>query len=467
MTDANVPSVSELSLAPKPTPFGHEMRKHFLFDKDWTPLNHGSYGTYPRPVRDRLRAIQDQAEAAPDAYLRNDYVPLLEKSRAAMASLLNVEISTLVFVPNATTATNTVLRSLRFSPGEKIIYFSTIYGALERTVDYITESTPAEAVKIQYAQPVNDDFLVAALRDTIRKERSEGTEPRVAIFDTISSMPGCRLPFERLTEVCREENVLSLVDGAHGVGQIPIDLGALQPDFFVSNCHKWLFVPRGCAIFYIPTRNQHLIRSTLPTSHGFVPLPDPSNPTPYTHYPFMVKSAVPPPFYQAFSFVGTTDNTPFLCLPAALDFRSRVCGGEQKIMDHNIALAQQGAHLIADALGTEVMDNAAHTLTKCALANIRLPLYVSGTKANQETTEAASSTEDAIPVAAEHIGAVTTFLATRMMSESHTFIPVFFYDDKWFARVSGQVYLSLDDFEFGARVLKELCERVRKEEYLA
>ena len=84
-------------------------------------------------------------------------------------------------------------------------------------------------------------------------------------------MPGLRVPFERLVPALQAEGALVLVDGAHGIGHVNIDLSILNPDFFVTNLHKWFFVPRGCAALYIPRRNQHLIRTTLPTSYKFRP----------------------------------------------------------------------------------------------------------------------------------------------------------------------------------------------------
>lgn len=143
-----------------------------------------------------------------------------------------------MIVQNATTGVGTVLRALQFERGDKIVFFDFIYGACRSAVQYAEETTHVVGVEIPVVFPLGDDEIVGRLRDAIRREQSEGACVRVAIFDTIVSMPGLRLPFERMVAVCRELGVLSLVDGAHGIGHIQLDLGALDADFFVSNCHK-------------------------------------------------------------------------------------------------------------------------------------------------------------------------------------------------------------------------------------
>src|SRR4051794_13599504 len=98
----------------------------------------GSFGTYPRAIRDKQREYLDQCEAAPDIFIRYDYPKLLDVSRAAVAKLLNAPVSTVVYVPNATTGVNTVLRNLAWNPDgrDEILYFDTIYGACGKTVAY-------------------------------------------------------------------------------------------------------------------------------------------------------------------------------------------------------------------------------------------------------------------------------------------------------------------------------------------
>ena len=218
--------------------FGKPMRDHFLLAKDYLPLNHGSFGTYPKSVRDELHTWQDRSEARPDTFIRYDYPKLLDSACKAIAAYLEVPAQEVVFLPNATTGINTVLRSLVFESGDVIVHLSTIYGACAKTVEYICETTPAESFNVKVEYPVGDDRVIAEFIRGLDEVKTNGKKVKVAIFDTISSLPGVSVPWEKLVETCKERGILSLVDGAHSVGQINLSLGKVQPDFFVSNCHK-------------------------------------------------------------------------------------------------------------------------------------------------------------------------------------------------------------------------------------
>jgi selenocysteine lyase/cysteine desulfurase len=194
-------------------------------------IHKGAYGGYPRLVQE---AFQSEAEAQPDSFIRYIYPSRLNSIRATLASKLNVATDELVLIPNATTGINTVLRNLAFSPGGKIVYFSSVCGAIERTLRYLTESTPVQAFRVEYSYPISDDELVGKLRATLKLEKGV----KAVVFDTRASMPGVRMPFEALAGLCREIGVLSVVDGAHGIGHIELKLESWRPDSFVSNYYK-------------------------------------------------------------------------------------------------------------------------------------------------------------------------------------------------------------------------------------
>ena len=212
--------------------------KHFLLAPGYTPLNHGAYGTYPRAVQVRLLECQLLAEARPDAWMRHEIPKRIDASRSAMAEYLGVARDEVVFLPNATTAINVILRSLTFRKGDVIVHFSTVYESVGKTVDYLKETTPVDNISIELAHPMSDDSVIGAFREGLQLAKRQGRKARVAVFDTVTSSPGILNPWERLVRLCKEENILSLLDGAHGIGHLPLDLARAQPDFFTSNLHK-------------------------------------------------------------------------------------------------------------------------------------------------------------------------------------------------------------------------------------
>lgn len=389
-------------------------------------------------MRERQVEFQNRAEAVPDKYIRYEYPKLLDESRAALAAHLNAPADTIVFAANATTAVNIVLRNLTWNDDglDEIISFSTIYGACGKTIEYIKDTHPGKVSSrnVPLTYPLEDDEVVSRFRAAVEASRAEGRRPRIAVYDAVTSQPGVRFPFEAVTAACRELGVLSLVDGAQGVGMIELDMTALDADFFLSNCHKWLFAPRGCAFLYVPVRNQHLMRSTLPTSHGYVPLSTPSAVSPL---PSVLSGS---PWIRSFDFVGTIDNSSFVCVKAALDYRRDVLGGEERIREYLWRLAKEGGARAAEILGTEVIDNKTKTLTNNAMVNIWLPVAAAEVQADSlQWTQAI------------------------LVNEYKTFIALGCHEGRWFARLSAQVYLDMEDFEWAGKALKEVTARALTE----
>ncbi|KAK3937755.1 putative L-cysteine desulfhydrase [Diplogelasinospora grovesii] len=446
---------------------GSALRDQFLFDPSFHNLNHGSFGTIPRDIQAKMREYQDMAEAMPDPFIRYEYPKLLDESREAVAKLLGVPTETAVFVSNATTGVNTVLHNLVWEDDckDEILYFDTIYAACGKTIDYIIESRYGRVSSrcIHLSYPCEDNEVVAAFRAAVKASKDEGKRPKVCVFDAVSSLPGVRFPFEALTAACKEAGVLSLIDGAQGIGMIDLShVGKVDPDFFVSNCHKWLLSPRGCAVLYVPIRNQGLVPSTLPTSHGYVPKVQRFNPLPPS-----AKSK----FVNSFEFVGTLDNAPYLCVKDSIQWREDVLGGEQRIIEYMRDLARAGGKRVAEILGTKIMENKAGTLTDCAMVNIALPLAISPNKTTEDSNGKQLSEEEAKELASlpsiphdEAFGA-TQWMLEVLMNEYKTFIALFTYKQRWWARLSAQVYLGQGDFSWAGKTLKELCRRAADGEY--
>ncbi len=220
--------------------FGAEMRqKHFAFAEGYQPLNHGSFGTFPKSVLEYQRQLQFESEAKPDTWIRYTYLDLLRASRSAIAPLLGAEAGEVVLVPNATTGVNTILRNLIFQEGDVVLTFNTIYGACNKTIESLSEFCPVSSRQIDITYPLTDDDIVAEFHSALQHVKASGKAPKLAMFDAVLTFPGARFPWERLVAVCREQGVLSFMDAAHGIGHVELShLGSVGPDFMISNCYK-------------------------------------------------------------------------------------------------------------------------------------------------------------------------------------------------------------------------------------
>ncbi|KAL1961430.1 hypothetical protein VTO42DRAFT_158 [Malbranchea cinnamomea] len=426
-------------------PFGKEMRKLFSFADDYTPLNHGSYGATPTAILAKADAFRRESDARPSRFMRYDYPRYLDAARAALAKFLDVPMRTVVLVPNATTGVNTVLRNLTWNPDGKdeIIQLSIIYPACGKTTEYICEynNDIVRTRQVSLPYPIEDEDLVAAYRSVIHASRAQGRRPRIAIFDTVASLPGVRLPFEKLAAMCREEQILSVIDGAHGIGHVKLDLPNVDPDFFVSNCHKWLFVPRGCAVLYVPERNQHLIRTSVPTTADFVPRSANKGSSAST-----ASLGGQSEFERNFSFLGTDDRSAWLTIPEAIRWREEVCGGEENIRTYCRNLAREGSTKVAEILGTHILDNKTHSITDCCMVNVRLPL--------------SAGLDDGTAMTREK---VVNWIQRTVVEEYDSYLQLFYFQGGYWVRLSGQIYLDLSDFEWIGGVLKKVCERAEHE----
>lgn len=356
---------------------------------------------------------------------------------------------------NATIAVNTVYKNLVWNDDGKdtIISFSTIYGGCGKVEDWVidTQKGKVSLREIELKYPLEDEEILQLFRDKVKEVEAEGLRARICLFDVTSSSPGVTFPWVAMAKACRELGVLSLVDGAQGIGMVHLDMQAADPDFFLSNCHKWLFTPRGSCVLYVPKRNQHLIPSTLATNEGYIA----RHTQRWQALPH--KEGDDSNFVGQFTFHGTLDDSPYVCVKDAIAWRKDVLGGEDRIIDYLVKLNKDGCALVAEALGSAVLENKKGTLNNSAMGNIMLPLWVG------ERGEGAGP--DDLVVSKEETAAVFQWLEEKQVTEYNTFMAFYVRWDRFFVRLSSQVYLDMDDYEWAAKTLKEMLERVAKGEY--
>jgi isopenicillin-N epimerase len=298
-----------------------------MLDPNITFLNHGSFGATPIPVFEEYQRFQRQLELEPVEFLGRQAALLLQRAREVLANYLSVQRDDLVFVPNATHGINIVAHSLDLHPGDEILATDHEYGAMDRTWQFLSQQKGFVYHPVHLSLPLTtkekfvEEFFSHVSHQTKVIYLSHITSPTALIF-----------PIAEICRKAREMNILTIVDGAHVPGQIDLDLDSLGVDFYTGNCHKWLCAAKGSAFLYARKEVQHLIQPLIVSWGWQAEVPGPSQ------------------FIDYLEWTGTRDISPYLTVPAAIEFQNIHDWNKVHLECHH--MADQIQQQIHDSFGT-------------------------------------------------------------------------------------------------------------------
>jgi len=386
--------------APAPL-LGRAVRHEWVLDPDFVSVNHGSFGATPRVVLAAQQEWQRRMESQPGRFFRAVLPDALRHAADRLAAFLGTDGKDVAFVENTTVGCNAVLRSLRFAPGDEILVLSHAYGAVRNAARFVAAQAGARIIEaaVPFPRP-EPDAIVAAVAAALTPRT------RLAVLDHITSGSALVLPLHAMIAACHAAGVPVLVDGAHGPGQVTLDLPALGADWYVGNCHKWLCAAKGCAFLWASPQHQAGL------------------------HPVTISHGLGDGFRAEFDWTGTRDCSAWLSVDVAIDFQARL--GDEALRTRNRMLAADAASLLSRRLNTEV---AATGALAGAMGLVRLPL--SGPVTPQQSLD----------------------MRARLL-EAGTDAPTHIVGDALWLRLSAHAYNEIEDYqrlgEIVARVLRDV-----------
>jgi isopenicillin-N epimerase len=269
----------------------------FSIDPEVTFLNHGSFGACPKIIFDSLINFQRRLENEPVKFLDYDIYHLLRESRSALSKYVNCNVDDIAFFPNPSTALNTLIRSLDLKEGDQILTTNHEYGALDRTWRFISKKRGCKYIKLNVEIPfVDKQTIIDSFKQGINKNT------KVIFLSHITSATALIFPVKEIIDLAKENNILTIIDGAHVPAHIDLDIKELNPDFYCGACHKWMCSPKGVAFLYVKKEFQEMIEP-LVVSWGY----EAEHPTDSQFLDYM-------------QWQGTNDISAYLTIPDTIDF---------------------------------------------------------------------------------------------------------------------------------------------------
>jgi isopenicillin-N epimerase len=281
------------------------LASQFLLEEGVTFLNHGSFGACPKPIFEAYQKWQLKLERQPVAFLdpNRGLSGWMRDARVALAGELGTGAGNIVGVMNATYGLNIVAQSLDLKEGDEVLTTDHEYAALEKTWAYVARRTGAKIVSVTIPLPLNSE---TSFTSTLKEGITDRT--RVIFLSHITSATALLFPIENIVAEARSRGITTVIDGAHTPGHIPLNLDALDADYYAGNCHKWMMAPKGSAFLYVRPELQSMI-NPLVISHGWTA--DHANPGPFGGTPFI----------DNIEMQGTRDPAAWLSVPDAIAFR--------------------------------------------------------------------------------------------------------------------------------------------------
>lgn len=379
--------------------FGRHLRPLWHLDADGVFLNHGSFGACPKEVLAAQAHWRETMERQPDQFFRRTVSPLnphnmLRRAADRLAAFMGTSGSHVAFVANPTEAVNTVLKAMALKSGDEILVLDCVYNAVRLGVEDKCRESGARMVKVDLPFPLMANDIVG------RIVKAAGANTRLAIIDHIASAPAFVFPVAEITKALQAKGVKVMIDGAHALGQLELDLEAIGADWYTATAHKWCFSPKGSAFLYARDAAAAKVR------------------------PLSVSHYYDDPYPLCFDYVGTRDVTAFLTVPFALDFIEKF--GAADVRHHLADLSRAGvgvlAHIGAAPIGQDQLF--------AAMRAYALP------QKREATAEDAQA------------------LINGLWDRHRIQVAASAYQGKLVLRLSAQIYCALADFEFLVQTLE-------------
>ena len=380
--------------------FGRHLLDEWLLDPAITYLNHPTVGATPRRVLAAQRALQDEIERQPSRFLLRELTsvivgawrperPRMRVAADRVAAFVGAHGDDLVFVDNATTGANGVLRSFPFEPGDEILVSDLGYGGVTLAATFAARERGATVRTVTVPTPYSSDGISDAF------ERAVGPRTRLAVVDHIAAEAAIIFPLAEIASRLRRRGVCVLADGAHAPGSLPLDVPSFGVDWYVANLHKSAFVPRSSGFLWVAPGRQAAL------------------------HPAVISWGLDQGMTTEFDLVGTRDPSPHLAAPAAFSFIDDL-GGLAAILAYTHDLSWRGAQMLAERWGTPF--DTPRALVG-AMASVMLPAQLGSTREDAARLRDCLLFEDKIEV---------------QIHASH---------GRLHARVAAQVYNDMADYE--------------------
>jgi len=211
-------------------------------------LEHGYFGAMALPVQtayeDGIRHVNTHLSP----FVRRDLATHLDAVRDRLAALIHASREEILLTRNASESMQILIGQYgALEPGDAVLFCNLDYPATKYAMRWLEKRRGVTPIELRFDLPVSREELLARYRDAIDRT----PRLKVMLLSHVFPTNGQCTPVAEIVAYARERHIDVLVDSAHALGQLPLDVQELGLDFAGFNLHKWLGAPIGTGFVYI------------------------------------------------------------------------------------------------------------------------------------------------------------------------------------------------------------------------
>lgn len=220
-------------------------------------LNTGTFGPLPNVViqamQERLQAELSDGRIGTESFQR--LKDIYDAARQHVARLLHANSGEIALTDNTGEGMNIITNGINWHEGDEVI--TTNHEHISALAP-LYQNRDRYGIVIRHANlgPRADAPLVAAIQPLITQRT------RLISISHVTWTTGAVLDIQAVARLGREHNIPVLIDGAQSAGAIPIDVKALEVDFYAMPMQKWLCGPDGTGALYVRSESLHYVAPT-------------------------------------------------------------------------------------------------------------------------------------------------------------------------------------------------------------
>ena len=230
-----------MTVRPLHTSLAVRYRDEFPIFRQSVYLNSCSLGALSRRSRARVNTYLDQWETRGASAWYDTWWQALADLRAAYGLVVGAPAGTIALHPNISSALTSIAESLDYSRRPKVVVTSLDFP----TIAYQWLARVPHGVEVVVLQSPDGVRVPLELYERAIDERTALLATSHVFFTS-----GCIQDAAAIAQIAHRRGALALIDGYQAAGQIPVDVAAMDADFYASGGLKWLLGGTGIAFMY-------------------------------------------------------------------------------------------------------------------------------------------------------------------------------------------------------------------------